>query len=290
MSSWKESVPKPAKEVYWSIRKSVLNPESDWLFDKQYGDALTIEHGDIQATYDTSSLIAKRWFYPRYRDGSLHEPVVTRALLEHLDPDSCFFDIGANVGFYTVLASHCCEHVHSFEMDPRLTNIIHSHLVQNSDRVANVRIILAAVSNTTGEYISFTPHIDGNLSTNSITTSQNDSGTQYSIPTLSIDEYVGEIDIRPDVLKVDVEGFEVAVLKGLSSSLSTVETMFLEVHPSLLNRYGHDVNDVFDRLSQYEFEIRRFTDHRENVEPTASLEPVSNPDVLDANSMLLCTK
>ncbi|MFB6185877.1 MAG: hypothetical protein ABEI86_03295, partial [Halobacteriaceae archaeon] len=56
-------------------------------------DELLINHEGLEFEYDTSSLIAKRWFFPRYRDGSLHEPVISRYLLNSMDSESVFFDI-----------------------------------------------------------------------------------------------------------------------------------------------------------------------------------------------------
>ncbi len=56
---------------------------------------------------------------------------------------------------------------------------------------------------------------------------------------VALDDFIREHDIRPDVLKIDVEGFEHAVIAGARTLLREHRPLlFLELHPSLLDRHG----------------------------------------------------
>ena len=81
----------------------------------------------MSVRFDTSSRTAKDWFYPRYLDGTLHETKITKKIVETLSEDSVFYDIGANIGYYTIFASEVCSkgegEVHSFEIDPNFIQL-----------------------------------------------------------------------------------------------------------------------------------------------------------------------
>jgi FkbM family methyltransferase len=95
------------------------------------------------------------------------------------------------------------------------------------------------------------PHQAGNKSTNTIS----DPGTsrQVLVPSLSIDSYCHQHGIRPDVAKIDVEGTAGKVLQGMKETLHAVETLFLEVLPSLLPSFGDSMEDMGEVLDSCEF-------------------------------------
>lgn len=282
-----------SSQVYRSVRRRVLAPHSDRLFDLLYGDTLTVDQGNVTLEFDTSSLIAKRWFYPRYRDGSLHEPVVSKKFLNLIDSETVFFDVGANVGFYTVLASSVCTDIHAFEMDPRLASIISDHFSGQNGDSADIHVVPAAVGEKGGEIISFSPSQTENLSTNAVVSDMSTYEWQHShfqLQTLALDEYVETTSTQPDVIKIDVEGFEQSVLEGLSSTVENVRTLIVEVHPDMLKDYGTDAASVLELLHDYGFSCQRFTDHRATGPPRKSLERIEDGANLTENGMLVCTK
>lgn len=293
MKKIKQILPGPFKKIYTSVGRRLLSPDSDRLFNLLYGDSLTIDNANLQLEFDTTSIIAKRWFYPRYRDGSLHEPVVSRKFLNSIKDETVFFDIGANIGYYTVLASHVCSDVHAFEMDPRLANIISDHFRGHNKDSSDVQVIPAAVGDKSGDIVSFSPSQGENLSTNAVVSNSDTSNLSHSkfqMQTLAIDDYVEQTSIQPGVIKIDVEGFEFSVLKGLSNTVKNVSTLFVEVHPDLMKKYGTDVASVLDRLHTYGFSCQRFTDHRAVKKPNEALEPIDRETEISENGMLVCTK
>jgi FkbM family methyltransferase len=216
--------------------------------------------------------------------------VVTRALVDALSSDSIFFDVGSNVGFYTALASQFLSSgaVHAFEMDPRLVNITDSHFDLNDVNEVDVYVICAAVSDRPDITVAFTPHQRGNKSTNSVATEA--AATGIHVPTVTLDTYCAKNNLTPDVLKIDVEGFESSVLNGGQDTVKSAKTLFLEVHPSLLSQYNSNLNAVIKFVRESGYEIRRFTDHHDDTSVTESLVPVEAPNDIDNNCMLYCTR
>jgi FkbM family methyltransferase len=140
------------------------------------------------------------------------------------------YDIGANVGYYSLLASRVlCQsaQIIAFEPDPRNIVFLRRHLEMN--RIQNVRLVEAAVSDYCGEamFQQEASRYMGALS---------QSGT-LSVRTLSVDELIrsGEIP-SPDVIKIDVEGAEKQVLGGAEETLrSKHPLLFVATHNAALH-------------------------------------------------------
>lgn len=246
-------------------------------------DQLILTVGGEEVHFDTSSEIAKDWFYPRYRDGRAHEEVVFDLLLDRLESDSCFFDVGANLGFYSAVVSRHCRtgNVHSFEMDPDLIGEIWKNLDCNGAEDGQVTCV--AVWEDNGTLVSFSPHISGNKSTNQVAVRTGERSTH--VPSLAIDTYCDRYGAHPDVVKIDVEGAELQVLRGMESTLSTVDTLFLEVHPDHLLGDA-SLLGIEALLHRFDFTIDRIHEHRRGDE--LRLERVETLNDIMENCMLLC--
>jgi FkbM family methyltransferase len=141
------------------------------------------------------------------------------------------FDIGAHVGFYTLLASVLVgPRGRVFAFEPLGTNLqyLQEHIRLN--RVTNVTVIEAAVSNTAGVAL-FEEGQDrsmGRISTSGL----------LEVPVVVLDELVARGTIpMPQYVKMDIEGNEVAALCGAKSILQTAHpTLFLATHGSDAHR------------------------------------------------------
>lgn len=244
----------------------------------RYKSELHLECDAVKVDIDTTSKAAKKFYYPRYINRSLHEPPLTQEIIQNLDPDSVFYDIGAAVGYYTVFASEVCSQgsVHSFEIDPRYIKSIKDSVALN-DNFSHTRISQNAVSNESGNTVKFIGMDGAGIGRT------NRAGKTYKTSTITLEDYVSEYP-SPEVLKIDVEGFEYHVLDGARSLLdsSEIRKIFLEVHPEGIQEYGHSVEETVSILTESGFECRVF-DHREKGE-TDDL----NVGDLTENTMLIC--
>lgn len=255
----------------------MLRAVGDCLVNARRPDHVTVTHPLGEVTFDTSTLTAKRWFYPRCEDNGMHEPPVSRALLDRLTPDTVFFDVGANVGYYTMLAASTGAGVHSFELDPSLASIVSSHPTGEHQ---SVEVVPVAVGARIGELVSFEPHQRHDPSTNRV----QPEATGIRVPTLALDDYCSRTEVWPDVLKVDVEGFEAAVLEGAVETLGSVDALLLELHPEQLREYGATAGEVVATVREFGFSVRRFVDHR-GEDGFVAVEPSREQS---ENCVLLC--
>ena len=175
-----------------------------------------------------------------YLSGCLiDEEATTRCLERHLGPADVFLDIGANLGFYTMLAATRTSgrgRVHAFEPHPVLLAHLRESCVLNNFTDV-VTVAPYAVSGRDGEILTL--HLPRNTEHLGIASlyphGYLDDGPSVSVPTITIDAHVAT-DAAPGdcVVKIDVEGAELDVLKGMKRLLSTarVKLLIIEVSPS----------------------------------------------------------
>jgi FkbM family methyltransferase len=137
-----------------------------------------------------------------------------RRLFEQLiRPGDTVFDIGAHVGFYTLLASILtgpAGRVFAFEPLPRNLRYLKKHLALN--RVANVTVMEAAVAEADGfaDFQESDSHMEGRVA----------PGGSLRVKAVSLDHLLaGGTVSPPDFLKVDAESAEFAVLSGAGETL-----------------------------------------------------------------------
>jgi FkbM family methyltransferase len=136
------------------------------------------------------------------------------------------YDIGANVGFYTLLFSSLVGKggsVHSFEPVPDNVAMIRRHLTLNA--VANVHVHPCAVSDFEGfaSFLLSESHAMGKLS---------NSGA-LSVPCCALDSQVfGNSRLPPpEVIKLDIEGAEALALRGALKTIGTYKPIiFVATH------------------------------------------------------------
>ena len=139
------------------------------------------------------------------------------------------FDVGAHIGEYTVLFGSAVGSggwVHAFEPDPRVLPFLRENVEIN--HLANVTVNGVALADRKAAE-SFTPRSDATAS--GLTRfSQPDETRTLPVPTTTIDAYVEENGIGAlDAIKIDVEGAELAVLKGAVRTLQVLRPGLLLV-------------------------------------------------------------
>ena len=85
-----------------------------------------------------------------------------------------------------------------------------------------------------------------------------EAGAIVTVPMQSIDELCAELDFHPDLVKIDVEGYELAVLGGARATLGRHRPhLFLELHPPWLRDLGGSVAEVVELLAGLGYTFHR---------------------------------
>ncbi|BCX14784.1 MAG: hypothetical protein KatS3mg088_467 [Patescibacteria group bacterium] len=179
-------------------------------------------------------------------------------LLDNLNELSTFIDVGANIGVYTLLAASKIKKgkIFSFEIDPRALKNLYENIRLN-DLGNRVEVIEKVVSDKNG-YESFVFSKESEVS--HILTDEKENKNISKIASIKLDDFIDSRKIRfVDFLKIDVEGAEYKVLKGLSKTLKgkRVGMILFELN-SNLTRYGAGSNDVFNLLSGFGYKVYSF--------------------------------
>lgn len=150
-----------------------------------------------------------------------YEPHQMARARETITPNDICFDIGANVGIYSLLFAQNAQHVFSFEPLPR--NIVYLYGTLKLNRIKNATIVPFAVA----ENIKLTCFQEGeDWGVGKITA----DGNQPAV-TISCDEFAKKYNVVPTFMKIDVEGAELDVLHGAEELLSLHKTsLMLSVH------------------------------------------------------------
>jgi FkbM family methyltransferase len=165
-----------------------------------------------------------------------------RNILKNIHGD-CFYDVGANVGFYSLLLRHNFRQVYAVEPVP--ANIRRLNRGLSIRFVRNVRVIPAALSDKNGKstfYVnSDSRTIINNLSASSLfekfefrscdhAPDRTYAGSPISVDTMTFDSLLSEP--KADLVKIDVEGAEFLVLEGMRESLACqrVSNVLVESH------------------------------------------------------------
>lgn len=213
--------------------------------------------------FSTEEPAGYRWFYPRYAFNRVHEKPVTLRMLEDLRSARCFVDVGANLGFYTCVARRFLPtgaEVHAFEMDVDNYAMLEKNVGLNPSGHA-VTTNHAAVSDRDHPLTYRRPPRGNHPALSLYEATPEEGALDVTVPAVRLDDYFGDRAVRPDVVKIDVEGAELDVLRGMTSLLPDVQRMYVEVHPENLAVAGQSADEVMQLLGE-QFELYLLPGHR----------------------------
>src|ERR1700730_3655436 len=190
-----------------------------------------------------------------------YEPKMQALIARELKQGRTFYDIGANVGFYTLLGSFCVAPggVFAFEPLPANVEFLKRHLAIN--QVKNVRVLQLAISDEIGT-AKFRAEPTGAMG-------QLDSSGNVNVEMSTIDALLATRDIPPpDFIKMDIEGAECKALLG-------ARECFRQHRPVLfLATHGKEIHDrCCDLLCSWRYKVEiimKETEDRSEIMATAT--------------------
>lgn len=224
----------------------VKNVYVDDLIEHPYTDAPLLKwkkfsSGDLRDlslyTTDSYSSIA-------YKDGKIDSDIFTDSIFTKPRNNLVVFDIGAFVGADSLVFAKKIDKggkVIAFEPNPYNRNRMFINLSRNNALRERIRVFPYALSESSGTIMmNISPNIDSGHSTTSRISGSHSKISDNSLPegffgskvrVIKLDEFVEENEIKPDIIKVDIEGAEHMMLQGALKTLTKFHpTLFIEIH------------------------------------------------------------
>lgn len=180
-----------------------------------------------------------------------YEPEMTAAFQKHIKPGMLLLDVGASFGYYALLGSRLVGpqgRVIAFE--PHWENF--SLLVKNleANGCDNVHAVSVAVSGEAG--LSSL-----NVAAQSLVFSYAAARRQPCL-TVPLGKFLEGLP-KPDAMKMDIEGSEIAALDSMAAALASpaLKVLFIECLPPLLREAGFTEADMKSRLNKAGFSVER---------------------------------
>lgn len=194
-------------------------------------------------------------------------------LLRMINEGMVCIDVGAHIGYYSVLLSRLSGKngsVHSFEPTPWTYNI----LKENTQDIGNIHINNLGLSDVTGtaEFSDYGPgygafntaHMNG-------ATGINKPSQSRTVSLTTLDSYVKGHNITPDFIKIDAEGFEYNILKGSTELLLKLRPI-ISIEVAGGESWKNERNGAFSVLKTANYNIFEITinGHLEPHEPKST--------------------
>ena len=187
--------------------------------------------GGISFEFWIGDPVGEEWYVPLNTLLPEHE-----FLRDHmLEANDVVLECGAHHGFTTILIANWVGQrgqVIALEASPGSAKILQDNITRN--HLGNVIVKNQAASEQTGEIEIF----DG--SNSAVVPGHQRWGT-IRVPAVCLDEYAA---YKPTFVKLDVEGFEIQVLKGASQILATRPKFEIEVHTDMIRNYGSNADEL----------------------------------------------
>lgn len=186
-----------------------------------------------------------------------YEPVESALILEGLPAGGVFVDIGANVGTHTLVAArHLGEAGRVYAFEPFPPNV--ERLKRNIDLngLKNTEVVAVALSDVSGGVAPMATRFT--RSGNATLADRSDAAQVIEVPVMRFDDWASDKRLeRIDVLKIDVEGAEERVLRGMSSTLQRLEIgrILFEVNPVMLEKLGSSQDSLAGHMISLGYEL-----------------------------------
>ncbi len=194
-----------------------------------------------------------------YFYGRLLDVPVQLCMLSALRPGDTFIDVGANIGMLSMLAAHAVGRggrVISFEPNPDVYERLLWHLSENGikqvvpnraalgDRNTTLELKVPATGNTGAGTLGVLPARHGGR-----------VGAAYQVPVRIGDEVLKDLWAVPLFIKLDVEGYETAAIRGLAETIRRhLPAILLEANVEMLPAAGTSTAELFELLAGIQYE------------------------------------
>jgi FkbM family methyltransferase len=180
----------------------------------------------------------------------IYENETAKEFLKNINPSNCILDIGANVGYYSILAASKANKGKVFAFEPNIN--LHTQIKNSAllNKFTNIQIVPHAVSNVHNQELKLYISNADNKGMSALEIPENYSGLTETIICVTIDEWIKTANIQKvDIIKMDIEGAELKALHGMQNTLIKHKPiLFIEVCNDTLKKFNSTSLQVFDYI------------------------------------------
>ena len=191
-------------------------------------------------------------------DGMLAEQDFSGKIVNALEPGDVVYDIGANVGAVTLPTARIAHErqavVHAFEPEPNNVRELRRNVEAN--KLSNVFVHDIALGECQGTMPLYLTGETGS-GAHSLAQEHTASAQTVEVTVVSGSEFARSSSSPPDLVKIDVEGAEMLVLKGMADLFdrNQVRDLFIEIHPETLVALGFSSDEVQRWLEERKYRL-----------------------------------
>lgn len=174
----------------------------------------------------------------------IREPAATDYFMKIINKDDIILDIGANIGYYVLIGAKRAKKIYAVEPVPENFQNLNLNLKLNN--YSNVETYQIALGDKIGEQEMY---LSTKSNWHSFYKPANFIKT-IKIKMDTVDNFLKD-KITPTFVRMDVEGYETAIIKGMPETLKKIKKMFIEVHSEILS--DQETRELLDTIQKAGF-------------------------------------
>lgn len=190
------------------------------------------------------------------------QPIISEIIKKYLREGDTFIDVGANIGYFSLIGAGIVGQsgqVHSFEPVPEyFIKLDNFAKINKNYRIKTNKLALGDKKESLEIFIKGGKDIGNNTFFPELLDGREQE--KVSVSVVRLDEYIKENNLNNiKLIKIDVEGFEFSVLKGLSKYFSECSVkkeypvIVCEIVPEIYPKLGCKLKDLFDYMAQFSY-------------------------------------
>lgn len=216
----------PGRHRFEAAFRSLLTPPADQV-----------------ATGIKMELDPQEWLQIHLLTGQAHEPRTMNLIETILRPGDVHVDVGAHVGFHTLVAARCVgQGGRVIAIDPQPYNC--DRILTNAEinGFSNILVVMAAAGADDGFCLLHNQKRNDKSRLSLSGAGVGDTNLQFEVPIVRLDSVLSRHGVeRVTLLKIDVEGYEQQVLDGAKESLSRTQHIIFELLPQTEDKVAEDI-------------------------------------------------
>jgi FkbM family methyltransferase len=250
---WEDPLLALRRRVAFEVRRRVSD---SWLDQTQIIELSRAGFGDDVLAPPRMAVVPRETINQSLFLYGTFEISETRLIQSLLRPGMTFVDVGANIGYYSVVGARLvgpAGTVHSFEPHPRIRAQLQDNIARNGYQ--NVVVHSEAMAETSGSVAFFASTVDQNQGISSIIPGAGREESQ-AVRSITLDDFMAGLSpTRVDLIKMDIEGAELQVIRGGRRTLAAPDAPAIIFEAAELGPVAQEIRALGYRIKRHHYTL-----------------------------------